>query len=172
MGISAIIPIALQALQGVMGASAAASEGQAAQELADDQVAELERQKEEERLTARSKKSDRAREADRKFASMIASMADNGGAGTGNASAFAGEIGFISGVDQARISGNSISKIAGLSAQQNAARAKARNASTRASGNMFSSLLSAAGGIAGTVAKEQERKRQQKKQKNTAGKKV
>jgi hypothetical protein len=151
-----------------MGAVSANQQAEAAQQAADEQVQELERQKGEERLNARSQKSDRAREADKSFASMVAAMADNGGLGTGNASRFAGDIGFVAGMDFARIEGNSISKINSLTSQQRSARMRAANATNQARGAMIGSILGAAGGIAGTVSKERERKRQAEKQKQTA----
>ncbi len=159
--------ILLQAVQGIMGVVAAQSEASAAAELADSQVKELERQKEEEALNARSKRSDRAREADKQMGEMIAAMADGGGAGTGNVGRFAGEIGFLEGIDKARIKGNSISRIASLSSRQSQARSRAENAQTRASGSMFSAILSAAGGIATTVAGQQKLAGAIRRQKNT-----
>ena len=163
--------IILQALQGVLGVAGALSSANAAQELADREVQELERQKEEEARNARSKRSDRAREADRATGSMIAAMADNGGAGTANASAFAGEIGFMAGVDAARITGNSMSLIAALTAQQAASRARAANASTRASGALFSAIIGTAGGISTTLSTQRARMSAQSRQKQTAKKK-
>ncbi len=157
--------ILLQAVQGIMGVMAAGQQASAAQEVADREVAELERQKEEEEINERSKRSDRAREADREFATMIVSMADNGGAGTGNAARFAGEIGFISGIDLARISGNSIGRRAAMTAKQHAATARADNIASQSSGNAFSAILRAAGGITGTISDERERKRREESQK-------
>ena len=166
MGASAMI--FLQIAQGVMGVMGAAQQGQAAGQQADAEVRELERQKEEEALNARAKRSDRAREADKQMGAMIAAMADNGGAGTGNASQFAGEIGFMAGVDKARITGNSVSRINSLSSKQTAAKARGDNAATTAAGNMFSSILSAAGGISTTISKKNARASAIKKQKATA----
>lgn len=168
MGDPAMIKMILQGAQGFLGVMSAGSAANAAEQQAEAQVAELERQKEEERLNARSQRSDRAREADKHFASMITAMAETGGAGTGNVGRFAGEIGFVSGVDQARITGNSMARVSSLTSKQAAARAEARNAKTRAAGNMFSSILTAAGGITDTVGREREQKRQTKQQKNTA----
>ncbi len=163
--------ILLQAVQGIMGVIAAGQQSSAAQEVAEREVEELERQKEEEELNERAKRSDRAREADREFATMIVSMADNGGAGTGNALRFAGEIGFISGIDLARISGNSIGRRAAMTAKQQAATARADNISSASAGSAFSALLSTAGGITGTIADERARNRREESQKQSSGKK-
>jgi hypothetical protein len=163
--------IGIQAFQALLGASSAMSAGSAATEQANREVAEYERQKEEERLNARSEKSDRARQADRETASMIAAMADSGGLGT-TSSRFAGSIGFIAGVDMARIEGNSISRINALSSRQVAAQQKAANARTRATGAAFSSLLTGAGNVLGTVADQREKQRQQEQQKQTGTSKV
>ncbi len=161
--------ILLQAVQGIMGVISASQQSNAAQDVAEREAAELERQKDEEKINERSKRSDRAREADRQFATMLVSMADNGGAGTGNAARFAGEIGFVSGIDLARISGNSISKRAALSAKQDASRARADNISSAATGSAFAALLTAAGGITGTIATRRERERKEESQKQHSG---
>ncbi len=165
----AVGKIGVQALQGVLGVTAARSRASAAADKAAADIAEFQRQKEEERVNARSRMSDRAREADRRTAAMVASMADNGGMGTGNASRFAGQIGGMAGIDFARIQYNSDQKIGALTAAQRAARMEAANAMQRARGEMFASVLGTTGGILETYAKDQERQRLIARQKQTGG---
>lgn len=102
-------------------------ESKAAAEQANLEIEELERQRGEVQKQARAEKSDRAREADKQFASMVASMADNGGAGTQNESRFGAEIGYYEGIDLARVESNRKNQIASLHAEQIASRQTAVN---------------------------------------------
>lgn len=70
------------------------------------EIEELFRQQEFLIEKAQEDKSDRVREADALFASMIVAMADGGGAGSINQVRFGVEIGFNEGIDIARIESN------------------------------------------------------------------
>src|SRR5690606_22709142 len=102
----AIAGIALMGLSTREQNKALAEESMAAQQQANLEIEELDRQRKQESLIAQEKKADRVREADQKTASMVAALADVGGAGTVNESRFAEEIGFLEGLDLARIEGN------------------------------------------------------------------
>ena len=91
------------------------------------EILELNRQRAEENKIAQEKKSDRVREADKAQASLIAALADSGGAGGANESRFVAETGFFEGLDLARIEGNRRRKVESLSSQQTFARNRALN---------------------------------------------
>lgn len=86
---------------------------------------EYERQKVEATRQAQEQKSERAREADRKMGMMLAVMADNGAEGTSTVSRYAGEIGFLEGLDIARIEGNRRRELAALGSKQYASGVRA-----------------------------------------------
>lgn len=125
MGIETILIIAAIAMAAM--ATAAANKGldkdtDAAADHANLKIKELDRQRKQESKIAQEVKADRVRQADKQQASMIAALADVGGAGTDNESRFAGEIGLYEGLDIARIEGNRRRKIEALHSEQTAAR--------------------------------------------------
>ncbi|MCP4899898.1 MAG: hypothetical protein GY906_23265 [bacterium] len=127
--------------------------------LASLRVEELERQIGEEEDIAREKKSERVREADRSFASMVVALAEQGGLRGANAARGAAEIGFQEGLDLARIKANSASRKASLRAGQKSARDAASSFNkqaefdSQASGMRF---LSSGLSIAGSVVKDRK----------------
>jgi hypothetical protein len=98
-----------------------------AEDQRDAEIAELQRQREERNLIADEEKSDRVREADAQFASMVTSMAETGGAGTQNEYRFAAAIGGSEGLDLARIESNRQSSSETLASSQRASDARARD---------------------------------------------
>ena len=94
------------------------------------EIEEFNRQQEEANRIARADKAERTREADKQFASMIASLADLGGLGTINATRFGVEIGFNEGVDLATIESNRQSTFESLEASKRSSRARADSAVT------------------------------------------
>jgi hypothetical protein len=163
-----VAKLALTSIQGFLGVDAAQSEANAVAEQTQEQIAELERQKIGVAVKKRAEMSDRMREADRQFASMVVAMADNGGLGTVNAGGLAGSIGYVTGVDMSRIQYNANAEIASLTASQRAARRRAINAQNKSRGQVISSIIQTGAGITTVLAGQAERQRQLKKQKNTA----
>jgi hypothetical protein len=132
MGMSAAANMSLaQGGMGLMQAGAQMSGARASSSAAmaqnQQEWDERNRQKKEATKNARSLKSDRAREADRLMGNMIATMADNGGSGTATEARFAGEIGYLEGLDMARIEGNRRREIEALSSAQTASSWRALN---------------------------------------------
>jgi outer membrane murein-binding lipoprotein Lpp len=111
---------------GAKRASAAAR----AQALAE--VDRLHREMEYTRESFRAAKEDRAARAEYEMGTMLAAMADNGGAGTLNASRFAGEISYYKGVDIGRLEANRMQSIGALKSQQVAANQRALNVQAQA----------------------------------------
>lgn len=123
----AVAQVGMSLLQGIGAMKQAKATSAAATEQSQQEWQEFHRQKQEATDAARAKKSDRAAEADKLMGQMLAVMADNGGAGTSNESRFAGEIGFLEGLDIARIEGNRRKEVEALSSAQNASGWRALN---------------------------------------------
>lgn len=110
---------------GAMGQAKATSA--AARQQALNEVDRLHREMDQVRDQYRGAKDDRAREADYQMGALMAAMADNGGAGTLNASRMAGEVSFFEGLDVARLETNRKQHINSLKSQQVAANQNALN---------------------------------------------
>lgn len=133
--------------------SALNKQSKAAAEQARRDNEELDRQREEATEIAQEKKSDRVREADRETASMVAMLADVGGGGTLNESRFAGEVGFNSGVDLARIEGNRQRELQSLRSQQVGNRQNAINIASENRSKALGNTINFIGGAASTLGK-------------------
>jgi len=119
--------VGMSAVQAGAAMSAADAKGNAAMQQSTLEWQELQRRKLEATDNARSEKSDRAREADKAMGRMLAVMADNGGSGTSNESRYVGEIGFLEGIDLARIEGNRTREVEAMSSAQTASGWRALN---------------------------------------------
>ena len=102
----------------------------AAQLQSQAEVEELSRQQGEIDRNTAEKKSDRVREADKQFASMIVSMGEMGGAGTVNEARFAVEIAANQGLDLARIESNRRADIRSVEASKAASKSRATTAAS------------------------------------------
>jgi len=120
-----IASLALKAFQTISQNSALDDQSQLAADQSDAEVVELQRQRDERNVQAQEQKADRVREADKQFASMITSLADNGGAGTQNQSRFAGEIGGFEGIDLARTESNRRRDVESIKSRQTASQSRA-----------------------------------------------
>ncbi len=118
----------------------------AADASASAQQAELQRQANEENRIAQEEKSDRVRAADIEFASFLATSASQGGA-LGSVNAFRGaqEIGFIEGIDLARISANRKGRLGSIQASSESVARGARRAAATSRVNNFATLVGGAG---------------------------
>jgi len=119
--------VGMSAIQAGQQMKAASAKGNAAIQKSGLEWQEFHRQKGEVTDQARADKSTRAREADKAMGRMLAVMADNGGAGTNNESRFAGEIGYLSGLDITRLEGNRMKEVQALSSAQTASGWRALN---------------------------------------------
>ncbi len=147
-----VAQIAMAAMQAKAAQDSANAQSQAATQNAQQEWKEYHRQQQEVTAEAQGEKAERARQADKLVGQMMAVMADNGGAGTSNEAAFAGEIGFLEGLDVARIEGNRRREVDALSAAKIASHNRALNiitsAGTQAQGkiwNIASTAVSGAG---------------------------
>lgn len=119
--------IGMSVISAGAGMGAARAESAAATERSRQEWQEFHRQQEEATNRAREEKSARASEADKLMGQMLAVMADNGGSGTQNESRFAGEIGYLEGLDLAKIEGNRRREVDALKSQQTASAWRALN---------------------------------------------
>ena len=156
MGMMGATQLGMSMLQGQAAIQASKSQSQAATENSRREWQEFHRQQKEVSAQARADKSDRAREADKLMGQMIAVMADNGGAGTSNESRFAGEIGYLEGLDISRIEGNRRREVEALNSAKTASAWRALNiissAGAKSQGAIWN-IASTATDIAGRRAK-------------------
>ena len=148
MGVSLLVAaqVGMAAVGTGIKLAANASAKRAADSAAAAQQAELQRQANEEGRIATEEKSDRAREADKEFASFLATSASQGGAlGTVNAFRGAQEIGFIEGIDLARISANSRGRLGRISASSASVARGARRTAATSRINQFATLVAGGG---------------------------
>ena len=110
-----------------------------------DAQKELTRQQQEANLIAQEEKSDRARAADRQFASAMVALETAGGAGSQNEARFGAEIAGNAGLDLARIEGNRRREVSALQSEKRAVRQKGRGAIRRSQAQFLSSALGAGG---------------------------
>lgn len=149
MGPAALIAVAIGAgFMGMMASNKAVDEQvRAAQEAANLQIQEGDRQRKEQNRIAQEKRSERVRVADRQFASMVTAMADSGGGGH-MTDRLAGEIGMYEGLDLARIEGNRKGAIKSIHAEQVSARNNAlsiaRQGAHQKAANFFSFVSNSA----------------------------
>lgn len=133
--------VGMSAINAGASMKAAHATGKAATARSAIEWQEYHRQKLETTAQAQGDKSARARQADKDMGMLLAVMADNGAAGTLNESAFAGEIGFLEGLDITKIEGNRKRKIEALSSAQTASGWRALNiisgAGTKAQGQIW-----------------------------------
>lgn len=106
---------------------------------------ELTRQQKEANLQAAEEKSERARAADKQFASAIVAMEAIGGAGSQNEQQALGEIAGNAGLDLARIEGNRRRQVSALQAEKRSVRDKAKGAIKQSQAKFLSSALQAGG---------------------------
>ncbi len=146
------IQTGLSLVGGLMEAGAAGRDREAAGQQHDAEIAELTRQQGEEARIAGQRRDRRSIQADEEAASMTVAMAESGGAGTLNALALAGEIGYMEGLDLAAINATAASKIASLQAQKTmsgmrmqATQRRAQTRAGRATINFFGGVAGAAG---------------------------
>lgn len=154
MGIAAlasagpILQIGVAALGVASNVIATSAANSAAQQQAQAQQAELARQSKEENRIANEERSDRAREADKEFASFLARGASTGGAlGTISMTRGAQEIGFIEGIDLARIEGNRVARQGAIGARSATVARGARRAAKTSRVNQFANLVGGAGQV-------------------------
>ena len=146
---------AVGAIQQNMAASDATERAnRQANEQAEAELVEFDRQREETNRIAAEDKSDRVLQADKQFASLLVSMIESGGAGTQNESRFAGEIGGYEGVDLARIEGNRRGDVESLRSRQKASDTRRRDSITENNAKLkagnTSRLINLAGDAVGT----------------------
>jgi len=146
----ALISLGLKVGQTVIQNKALADSSEAAINQSEAEIQEFDRQREEQDAVAAENKSDRVREADKQFASMITALADNGGSGTAAEARFAGEIGFHEGLDLARIEGNRTRGDEALKSRQGASKNRAVDFARGNRRKAVSNLIDLAASGAGT----------------------
>lgn len=110
---------------------------------------ELTRQQNEANRQSEENKSDRARAADKQFASAIAAMEAIGGAGSQDEARFGTEISGNAGLDLARIEGNRRRQISALQSEKNATKKRAVRAIQASQAQFLSTALGNASAVAG-----------------------
>jgi hypothetical protein len=160
------ITLALLGVQALMSISSAQQQQEAAVDQFKAEDKELTRQQTEANLQAQEQKSERAREADKQFASMVTSMEALGGAGSMDEARFGVEIGANSGLDISRIEGNRRREVEALQSSKQASRQRALGTVEQAQGQQVGALISLGGGINTAAAQQAERERQQTEAKN------
>jgi hypothetical protein len=149
MGVAALVGLAIGAqFLGMMSANAAVDDQIEAQnEQARLEIEERDRQRKEAGKQAQEQKSDRVRQADKQFASMIVSLSEVGG-GDHTEGRFAGETGLYEGLDLARIEGNRRRQVSALHSEQvasrNSALSFAKQGAAQKQANFFNFLGGAA----------------------------
>ncbi len=139
------LAIGMTAASTVLGVMANNSANKANQAQAAAQQNELARQAGEEKRISAGERSDRVRQADKEFASFLAVSASTGGAlGTVNVFRGAQEIGFLEGIDLARIDANSKARLGRIGADSASVGRRARSS---AKNTLFSNIGTIAGGI-------------------------
>ncbi|MQB00193.1 MAG: hypothetical protein GEU78_07865 [Actinobacteria bacterium] len=149
MGVPALIGLAIGAqFMGMMSANAAVDDQIEAQnEQSRLEIEERDRQRTETGRQAQEQKSDRVREADQQFASMIVSLSEVGG-GDHTAGRFAGETGLYEGLDLARIEGNRRRQVSALHSEQVASRNNALSFAKQGAAQKRSNFFNFLGGAA------------------------
>jgi hypothetical protein len=113
------------------------------------EIEERDRQRVETGRQAQEQKSDRVREADKQFASMIVSLSEVGG-GDHTAGRFAGETGLYEGLDLARIEGNRRRQVSALHSEQIASRNNALSFAKQGASQKKQNFFNFLGGAAST----------------------
>lgn len=112
-------------------------EQEAIREDAKNQMDEATRQQKEANLRAQEERSDRARQADKQFASAMVAMEAIGGAGSQNEKRAGDEISGHAGIDLARIEGNRRRQVDALQAAKNATKKSAVRGIKQSQANFF-----------------------------------
>lgn len=123
-----------------------------------DQQKEMLRQQKEANLRAQEEKSERAKIADKQFASAIVAMETVGGAGSQNEASILAEIAGNKGLDLARIEGNRRREISSLQSSSNAARKEGKAAIKASQAQFLSTALGNAATYAGSKAQQGQAK--------------
>lgn len=149
MGIDPLTMFFIQAgvslVSGIMEASAARQDYEAAGEQHAAEVAELTRQQQEEAQIAQQRRDARSIQADEDVASIVVAMEGGGGL---NTLALVGEVGGMEGLDLAAINATARSKISSLQARKTQSGLIMQDTQRRASTRGASATLNFLGGVA------------------------
>lgn len=145
MAVMAIISMAASFAQAKQQGDLAEKQAANSAAMARMQIDELTRQQKEVNEAAQADKGERARQADKEFASLVVSFAERGGLGTVNALRGGQEVGFNAGVDRQRIEANRQRQIDALQSKKTAAQYDALGAIQTAQATKKSAMLGALG---------------------------
>lgn len=145
MAVMAVMSVVSSFAAAANQASAAKAQARNAADMARMQIDEIQRTQKEVNEAAQSDKGQRARQADKEFASLVVSFAERGGLGTINAVRGGQEVGYNAGMDLAKIEANRRNVVASLQSKKQVAHQQALNIAEEAKYTAKGAFINALG---------------------------